>query len=233
MAGWWLIFVVMPAWAGESKPVPPQSNPVSTSCKQVDNNVVKKWKEEVKKFQKSLPSTATRGGGELEISSPLFFSIFSPQNAKILAGKRKIHLAWEGGQKRYRVKIFPSGRPWVWTLSNLQDAWVSSEEKEFKTGENYWVVVTDDNDNESKWKFTAVDLESQPFAKQFSEIQKDTSLNEVQKKWRLATLLVSCGEEWKLEAYQQIAEQPKERESDEFYWGWLGMKYGIVPAATR
>lgn len=228
VAWWWLVFVVMPGWAAESKSVPPQNNSVSTSCKQVDDKVVEEWKKKVQKIQKSLPSTTTRGGGP-ELSAPLLFLKDKDNAVKFFAGQRKIHLAWEGGQKRYQVNVLPRSRAWNWSMPNLQLTRVSSEEREFKVG-NYRVVVTDESNNpQSSWNFTAVDLVSQSFSEQFNKVQKDTSLNEVQKKWRLVALLLSYGEEWKLEAYQQIADQPKEKETDEFYWAWLGIKDGILP----
>jgi exosome complex RNA-binding protein Rrp4 len=143
MIVWWtLVFVIAPGWAGESKSVPPQSNPVSTACKQIDDNVVEEWKKKVKNFQESLPKMATRGGLD-DISSPLFFPITSSKVVKILSGQRKIHLAWESGEKPYRVKVSLNGDIWF-EEPDLQETKVSLvENKEFKASENHRFAVID------------------------------------------------------------------------------------------
>lgn len=251
--------VIVPVWANGDYQSKTDTSKVCSG--ETMNESVKTWKADVEKFKTEiLPRLTTRGGEENLVLT--LFPLKSNSSAKLLAGKRKLFLTWNGGKKPYHVKIYTTTKEVL--SKQIEEPQVSTTEQEFKDGE-YWVEVKDANDQKRNGRFTIVDnatffeqrkaieeitalsdkqtkaikaieenktLKDKQKQEQIGAIQRD---NDRQKKWFMVVLLLSHGEKWKLEAYQQIADQSiadqKNKDKDaEFSLAKLGIEHGIQPS---
>ncbi|GEM_PF-2555062 len=185
------------------------------------------WLGKLYKNDVGLKLAMTRGGeiAKVRLSIPLL----SEDNSKLLEGKRKIYLAWSGGQEPYQVRIFErkTGKH-ILPDKNISVRAIGHEYN--LTEGEYQIKVRDANYNSVEGRFKVIpkrDLRSN-IADGVRKIQESPVLiNENSKQTLLATWFASQGREWGFEAYQQIAEMTDAEDTNRYYYPAYLVKLGI------
>lgn len=167
----------------------------------------------------------TRSGeiAKVRLSIPLLLE----DNSKLLEGKRKIYLAWSGGQTPYQVSERKTGKP-ILPGKNISVRAIKHE-YDLTDGEEYKIEVKDANANsvERTFQVTTKRALRSNMADVEREIQKSPVLDKNTKQILLATWFASQGREWGFEAYQQIAEMADTEETSRYYYPAYLVKLGI------
>jgi hypothetical protein len=140
---------------------------------------------------------------EASFSMPLL----TKHQAKIVAGERMLHLAWQGGNAPYWMQVFQGKAAFLVEMTNSKR--VQFEKRQLKAG-HYRVVVNDANGQTIEGQFQVV--ESLPLTlKQVEQEMKASTMSERTKKTLFAAWLAQQEKgAWKFETYQRIAKIAKE-----------------------
>jgi hypothetical protein len=137
---------------------------------------------------------------EASLSIPLL----TKHPAKMVAGKRRLHLAWQGGNAPYRVQVYQGNATFLVKRSYAKR--VQFEKRQLKAG-HYRVVVHDADGQKIEGQFQVVD--SLPLRlKQVEQEIKASTLSEQTQKTLFAAWLAQQGA-WQFETYQRIAKIAK------------------------
>jgi len=142
-------------------------------------------------------------------AASLSIPLLSKHQAKMVAGERMLHLAWQGRNAPYSVQVYQANtqKPFFEKMSDSKQ--VQFEKRKLNVG-CYRVVVSDANRQTIEGHFQVV--ESLPStSKQVEQEIKASSLSEFAKRTLFAAWLIQQEQgAWQFEAYQQIAGIAKE-----------------------
>lgn len=141
--------------------------------------------------------------GNEATTRPIFMRLFKRNNAKLIAGERRLHLAWYGGKPPYRVQVSKIGAKTWWNENNIVNTKITLK-KQFITAGCYKVVVSDAQGKKVIGKFTAVTDVPPLFQHPEAQAIERSNLSALSKKTLLAAWLAKQGG-WYFEAYQRIA----------------------------
>ncbi len=140
-----------------------------------------------------------------ELAIPLLVK----NNAKLVAGKNTVYLAWKGGKLPYWLKVQRNHRPaenWEATTINATTIALKKPDFELQPNTYYWVRLKDSLENEVIMRFEVVtDLQMSQSAKTEEQAIRESRIDERIKRTLRAAWLAKPGKEWRFEAYQQVA----------------------------
>jgi hypothetical protein len=202
-----------------------------------------------------INATKSFGKNKLCKPSPLSIPILNNGNAKLLEGKRQLHVAWAGKPSDYQVQLYQvlNGRnkevkeldeptiqkPRTTDCAKLEIQEVKLKTWTFKKGERYKIKITDNNTHQSvEDTFTIVsDSEDPRFDAKFKMLTsaegsntKDIPVTLLPDFHLQASWLAQQGNgEWKLEAYQTVVHH-NSYSADLVKWG---LSLGIVSSTQK
>jgi hypothetical protein len=185
-------------------------------------NAVKSMASLFRDIQKSpdlIPIHLPKGGSENH--KPLTMPLLTGDSVKLLADKTTLSLGWQGGQPPYRVQVTLKESPQKRNEAQSETTSVTLANFQAIPG-HYLVEVQDNAKQSSKGEFEVVTDSA------ISAILKDAqALQELSPESRQVLLASRLAQqpEWRLEAYQQVADIAKK-----FYPAWLvkvGLEAGI------
>jgi len=139
-----------------------------------------------------------------EEASSLSMPLLTKHQAKMVAGKRRLHLAWQGGSAPYWVQVYQGKAAFLVKRSYAKR--VQFDKRQLKAG-HYRVVVHDADGQKIEGQFQVVD--SLPLRlKQVEQEMKASTLSEQPQKTLFAAWLAQQGA-WQFETYQRIAKIAK------------------------
>jgi len=134
-----------------------------------------------------------------KLTIPLLKNVKGP--ARLVAGKRTLHLQWYGGNSPYRVVIYQR-RDMLLSQSNLLEPVMDTELLTFEAGKPYRVMLFAAT-GQFMGGFRAFEPEQMP---NYPEVLADANLPENLRRTLQATWLVMQEKgQWIFEAYQQVA----------------------------
>jgi len=164
-----------------------------------------------------LISVYTRGNQKNR--DPLRMPLLASSQNKLLAGKKTLSLSWLDGQPPYQVRVTLQGSKQSWHQSNLSESAVTLVNISLSSG-SYLTEISDATGQSVKGTFQVV-TDSPILQNEEVKAIQNKSLPENSRRTLLASWLAQH-QDWRLEAYQQVAEI-----ADQFYPALL-VKEGLA-----
>jgi hypothetical protein len=142
-------------------------------------------------------------GQDNEIAT-LSMPILTGHEAKLLAGKRQLHLAWQGGKPPYQVSLYRTDqRVPLWVKNALTATTAILEKRDISVG-GYQIIVTDAQGKQVIGEFTAVADTTILTAAEIRLLEQSQLSAATKKTLQASWLAHQAG--WYWEAYQQVSE---------------------------
>jgi len=176
----------------------------------------------------------TKGGNsQCESSKPFSIPILNNGNAKLLEGKRQLHIGWSGGPSRYRVQVYqvlngtdkevkelyePNIQIGSGNCQKLEIPEVRLKTWTFEKGKRYKIKITNEAGKKKIGTFTVVSDSQDPRqgAKVVIPVSAESSDTKEVEVTLLPSFLLQAGwlaqhgnGEWMLEAYQTVVASQK------------------------
>ncbi len=138
----------------------------------------------------------------------LSMPLLAKSENRLIAGKRALHLAWQGGMAPYWVRVYhgETEKPCL-SKSGIPSRRIQFEERILSAG-HYRVIVSDDKGRIVEETFQVVEGDHIPsLPKQNAQDMNASTMPKwIKKTLHAAWLAQQVGGAWKFEAYQQVAE---------------------------
>ena len=194
-------------------------------------NVVSGWFKRLWKYDVVMVQLKTKAPKKGQLAMPLLEGV----NVNLIAGERPLYLGWYQGKPPYNVKVFCKDRfckKGPFFEKTVQNNEVALKIRPFWAGQRYEVVVSDAEGTVIKSAFTVVAKTQSVLSKSEAQNIVKSNFSPKEKKTLLAAWLASKGQEWKLEAYQQVANATRETNASAFLLK-QGLKAGITATSKK